>query len=133
MKSTACGRRPYASEGVGRQLGAWSALPGWLLALWLAFPSAGKAGGEEALVPVLFSYADPRAKRVCVAGTFNAWSASSHCLQRDQGQWSMRILLPPGRHAYLYVVDADQWIPDPASAHREDSGWGNPNSILIVE
>jgi len=88
--------------------------------------------GEEQL-PVLFTYLDGNAKKVCIAGTFNQWSPQSDCMVQDVDKWSLKLLLYPGRYLYLFVIDDHIWRPDPGPVLVEESGFGTKNSVLIVE
>jgi 1,4-alpha-glucan branching enzyme len=92
-----------------------------------------QTGGEEGGIPVRFSYIDPAAASVCVAGSFNGWSGQSDCMRRDGGTWTVALMLSPGRYEYGFVVDGSSWQPDPEAILSEDSGFGRLNSILIVE
>ena len=48
----------------------------------------------------------PQAKCVYVAGDFNGWNPRSHPLRRGRdGQWARVLDLPPGSHAYKFIVD----------------------------
>jgi 1,4-alpha-glucan branching enzyme len=84
-------------------------------------------------IPVVFTYKDDQAQKVCIAGSFNQWSPRAHCMKKDKGTWIVKLSLPPGRYPYLFWID-DQ-IPklDPGAALAEESGFGTKNSILVVE
>jgi hypothetical protein len=84
-------------------------------------------------VAVIFSLVAPHAGQVCVAGSFNQWSAQNHCLSRGGESWTVRIALPPGRYSYVFVVDGGDWQTDPGAVLGEDNGFGSRNSVLIVE
>ena len=95
-------------------------------ALWQTEKSDGK-------VSVLFTYVAPEAKRVCISGSFNRWSKTSHCLTKNGETWSVEIRLSPGKHSYLFVIDDHRWEVDPGAPLREESSFGMENSVLIVE
>jgi len=42
------------------------------------------------------------------------------------------IPLKPGRYEYMFVVDGQQWIPDPFAAEQTDDGFGSRNAVLEV-
>ena len=84
-------------------------------------------------IPVLFKYVDPQAGKVCISGSFNQWSAQSHCLEKDGQTWSIEIPLAPGRYTYLFVVDDTYPKSDPGALLTEESGFGTNNSVLTVE
>ncbi len=110
----------------------------WILALAVVLlAQCGHAPPEDAVegagVPVLFSYVDSEARRVCIAGSFNQWSTKSHCMTRKKNRWTVRVYLPPSRCAYQFVIDDKAWIPDPEAPLQEENGFGSRNSIVIVE
>jgi hypothetical protein len=82
---------------------------------------------------ILFSYFDPAAREVMVAGDFNDWHPSErHKLVRDQsGIWKLRVPLDAGKYRYKFVVDG-QWQEDPANPRQETDKFGRNNSVLDV-
>jgi hypothetical protein len=94
---------------------------------------AWRSGQGGNLVPVRFTYLNPQAKEVSVAGSFNAWSPSAHRMVRQGNSWTAEIQLEPGRHTYVFVVDDRTWHTDPKGQFWEDSGFGIRSSVLIVE
>lgn len=87
--------------------------------------SAGKA-----LVVFIFK---GDARSVCVAGDFNEWNTDSDCLHKAENHWETRMLLPPGRYRYAFLVDEKRWLPDDTARLQEKDGFGSVNSVLIVE
>ena len=94
--------------------------------LWQAEKSDGK-------VSVFFTYFAPEAKKVCISGSFNHWSKTSHCLTKNGKTWSIEIPLTPGKYSYLFIIDENRWEVDPEAPLREESDFGIENSVLIVE
>jgi hypothetical protein len=94
--------------------------------------TAGVAGGATILVR--FELAAPDARRVALAGSFNDWSDSTIVFSRAPGRdvWTVTVALPPGRHQYLFVVDGERWIPDPAAHAQIEDEFGQRNSLLVV-
>jgi 1,4-alpha-glucan branching enzyme len=89
-------------------------------------PRSQGAGG------VSFSYSDPIAKSVSVAGEFNQWSTTANPMQKDQqGIWIAMIPLKPGKYLYKLVVDGT-WKADPLSPDGDDDGFGGKNSVKTV-
>ena len=41
--------------------------------------------------------------------------------------------LEKGRHAYAFLVDGKRLVSDPAALLGEEDGFGNRNSILVIE
>lgn len=80
-----------------------------LLSSMPAFAGFAKvAGGIE------FTYDDPYAGSVHLAGDFNNWSMNAEPLtQDDEGVWRVVVDLPPGVYEYKFVVNGSDWIADP--------------------
>jgi len=74
------------------------------------------------------------ANSVALAGSFNQWSPSSHALAREEsrGLWTIVVALPPGEHAFMYVVDGTQWITPPLAEDYVDDGFGAKNGVVVV-
>ncbi len=89
------------------------------------------AAGDS--VYVRFVLYAPTARRVAVAGTFNQWDQNASPLVRvgRGGVWAVTLALPQGHHQYAFVVDGEQWVPDPA-APGVDDGFGRRNSMVAV-
>jgi 1,4-alpha-glucan branching enzyme len=83
---------------------------------------------------VQFVLAHPAARSVAVAGSFNQWSASSHPLARSSGRgsWTATVLLPPGEHTFMYIVDGTRWVTPPAAEDYVDDGFGARNGVVVV-
>ena len=97
-----------------------------------AEPAAGPKITPEGVV---FSLYSTKVKKVNIAGTFNNWSMTADPLyDRDgTGMWTIVLPLPPGRYEYKFVIDGDEWIPDPANPTTTDDGFGGYNSVVTVE
>lgn len=77
---------------------------------------AGPAFGGVAKVKagIEFTYTDPYAASVSLAGLFNNWSMNATPLTMDEdGVWRVVIALPPGKHEYKFVVNGTEWVADP--------------------
>ncbi len=70
------------------------------------------------------------ARRVTLVGKFNGWNPDRTPLAHEDDGWTTSIDLPPGRHAYLFVVDG-RWMVDPANPIHEEDGDGNVLSVLV--
>ncbi|HPF70938.1 MAG TPA: hypothetical protein PLQ13_09725 [Candidatus Krumholzibacteria bacterium] len=82
---------------------------------------------------VLFTYRDPAAGQVFIAGSFNGWNASDRPLARNaKGVWATVVKLDAGRHTYKYVVDGN-WLADPENGDVESDGYGGNNSAVTVD
>ncbi len=80
-----------------------------------------------------FKPASGSVANVFVAGSFNGWNASANRLAGpdEQGVFTAKVSITPGRHTYKLVVDGN-WIADPANPDGEDDGYQGKNSILNV-
>lgn len=88
--------------------------------------------GEQP-VYVQFRLEAPDAASVAVAGDFNGWEPEVELVDPDgDGIWSGRLLLPPGVHKYMFVVNGTEWMPDPLSEQYVEDGFGNRNSVLAI-
>lgn len=85
-------------------------------------------------VYVRFELVSPEAESVALAGSFNGWEAEGIPLVRREqgGLWTATVPLPVGEHKYLFVVDGEEWIPDPRAHAQVDDGFGGSNSVIVV-
>jgi 1,4-alpha-glucan branching enzyme len=94
-------------------------------------PTAVAAPGQGG-VATTFTYADPTAKAVSVAGEFNRWSVNANPMQKDDsGIWTTSVQLKSGRYQYKFVVDGN-WKEDPTNPESADDGLGGKNSVKVV-
>ncbi len=136
-------RFPNASSGV--RMPAWPVQFGGispcirkaLLVLFLALlgvcsPPCGLNAGA-APPPTRFSFVDPGAKSVFLAGEFNGWNTTATPLRAESaGRWAVELPLAPGRYQYKFVVDG-RWATDPATGREQaDDGFGGKNSVIVV-
>jgi hypothetical protein len=94
----------------------------------------GSEQSDQPDVDVEFRFpATSEATTVAVAGAFNGWSAEADPLERgSDGAWSTTLRLPPGRHAYRFVVDGERWENDAEADAYESNELGDENSVRIV-
>jgi hypothetical protein len=97
-------------------------------------PAVAVAAAPAGTVLVRFEVDAPDAQRVALAGSFNEWSDSSIVFTRGSpsGVWAVTVALPPGRYQYLFVVDGERWMPDPAAHAQVEDEFGQENSLLVV-
>ena len=88
---------------------------------------------NQGLVAVTFCFQQPGSKEVYLCGDFNHWSTLSlRMIQRDgDGRWEKRLILPPGRYEYKFLVDG-AWVNDPKAAEAVPNRHGSLNSVLEV-
>jgi len=89
---------------------------------------------ETPVVLVRFELPAPGAQRVSLAGSFNGWNPLEHrmAVSPATGLWTITLPLPSGEHQYLFVVDGEQWVPDPLAHAQVDDGFGTTNSVIVV-
>jgi 1,4-alpha-glucan branching enzyme len=104
-----------------------------LFAMFVASCASLPQGPEIMDNSVRFSLYAPQARSVSIAGTFNQWDP-----HRDQlkihgrpGLWSIQMPLASGRYEYLFVIDAEQWVPD-QGAPGIDDGMGGITSVIVM-
>jgi hypothetical protein len=71
--------------------------------------------------------------KVAVVGDFNGWdtTATPMAQAKDQGAWSAKVTLLPGRHIYAYIVNGTRWIVDPLAPQIADNDFGPANAVVI--
>ncbi len=86
------------------------------------------------LIPVIFSLNLSGAQSVSVVGSFNGWKPEGYemKLDRDSKRWMLTVLLPDGRHEYMFLVDGHKLILDPEALIHQEDGFGNRNSVLVL-
>jgi 1,4-alpha-glucan branching enzyme len=97
---------------------------------------AGRAGAPKPASPkanrISLELTKPEAKNVFVAGSFNEWKPEETPLMCvGDGRWAGDLVVKPGRHEYLFVVDG-QWLPDPNAKESVQNPFGGRNSVLVV-
>jgi len=84
---------------------------------------------------VTFTLNMPDASNVEVIGSFNQWTPNGFRMHWDErrGLWVLSVPLEKGRYEYAFLVDGKTILPDPKAFMQQDDGFGNKNSILIIE
>lgn len=82
---------------------------------------------------VVFTFKDPDARVVQLAGDFNNWVPDKSVSTRKMpsGTWEKVVRLGPGVYQYRYFVDGE-WHPDPSNPRRVEGPAGGVNSVLII-
>jgi hypothetical protein len=102
-------------------------------ALFLAL-SHGRVSPAAAAVTassagIRFAYTDPAASGVAWVGDYNGWNTTANPMSKDaSGAWTITLPLPPGEHAYKFVVDGN-YIADPDNPETKGE-YGN--SVITV-
>jgi len=103
------------------------------LAIFIAGCPAIPRPVSRDLPAVSFAITAPDARTVTVAGSFNRWDPNSHPLSGPDrsGRWTVAVNIPSGRYEYLFVINGNIWVLDPAALSVEN-GLGERNSIVTV-
>jgi len=80
---------------------------------------------------VQFHLQAANASTVRLAGSFTNWQPQYELHQSAPGVWTVTLPLPLGVHDYAFVVDGQQWVPDPY-AQSVDDGFGGTNSRIAL-
>lgn len=82
--------------------------------LVLLLGSVGLAAVNKVPGGVEFTYLDPTAYSVSLAGTFNNWDTRANPMTRDEeGVWRIVLPLGAGRYEYKFVINGSTWMADP--------------------
>jgi hypothetical protein len=80
-----------------------------LLVAGVALAGVSKVSGG-----IEFTYEDPSAGSVSLAGDFNNWNMNAEPLTKgSDGVWRVVVDLEPGTYEYKFVVNGSEWIADP--------------------
>ena len=92
-------------------------------------------GKKRSGITVVFTLDMADASNVGVIGSFNRWKPDDFKMHWDEGRrlWVLSLQLEVGRHEYAFIIDGKEVVPDPKALLQEDDGFGNRNSILIIE
>ena len=88
--------------------------------------SASPAGTVVVRLPA----GDAPAGAVSIAGDFNNWQPAP--MQREGGDWIVRLPLTPGVYHYTFRSANGDWFVPPSTAGRRDDGMGGYVAVLVV-
>lgn len=80
---------------------------------------------------VQFRLQATKASNVRLAGSFTKWQPQYELHEAAPGLWTITLPLSLGVHDYVFVVDGQQWVPDPYAQHVDD-GFGGTNSRIAL-
>jgi len=91
-----------------------------------------RLGSQSSEVMVHFTVEAPSASQVSLAGDFNGWRPNELNLKSlNNGVWEITVALRRGAiYTYDFLIDGEQWVPDPHSESRLDDGFGGVSSVL---
>ena len=99
-----------------------------------ALPESSTVAGvpvPAAQLFVQFRLQAPEAMTVRLAGTFTDWQPRYELHESAPGIFTITLPLSPGVHDYVFVVNDEQWVPDP-HAPQVDDGFGGRNSRIAL-
>jgi chromosome partitioning protein len=93
----------------------------------------GLLGARPTRPGVLFVQPLTVGKKICIAGDFNGWSATSAAMKKNEalGVYELCLKLEPGRYRYRLVIDGI-WTADQFNEAAEMNPFGELNSIVVV-
>jgi hypothetical protein len=71
------------------------------------------------------------AREVALAASFSDWQPTHALHETAPGVWTTVLSVSPGVHDYVFVVDGQEFVPDPIAPQVSD-GFGGMNSRLTV-
>lgn len=77
----------------------------------------------------------PGAVEVSVVGDWNSWDPEANKLSDIDGDgiWEIKMQLKCGsEYRYQFLINRDEWIPDPNASIQIEDGFGGTNSILEI-
>jgi 1,4-alpha-glucan branching enzyme len=80
---------------------------------------------------VQFRLTAPSGSEVFVAGTFNRWEPKATPLKESAGNYSVMVMLLPGRYEYKFIVNGD-WMTDPKGRETVPNDRGSRNSVIVI-
>jgi hypothetical protein len=108
-----------------------------VIGIWAGSGRSPEVAGVAAVAPaaqtvlVHFRLEAPGATSVQLAGTFSEWNPAYSLHESLPGIWTLVVPLDAGVHDYLFVVNGDEWVPDP-HAPQVDDNFGGINSRLAL-
>ncbi|HUG39414.1 MAG TPA: glycogen-binding domain-containing protein [Longimicrobiales bacterium] len=119
-------------------LAAACLVAGFGLGLWTASraggPAVDVAGPVAAGAPAVFVRFDLKvedARTVHLAGSFSEWEPAYEMTPAADGHWTVTVPLAPGVHDYVFVVDGERQVLDPAAPRIAD-GFGTFNNRIAL-
>lgn len=94
-------------------------------------PATTSLASTPAPVLIQFRLDAPDAQQVALAGDFTGWKPEYQLLRTQPGVWTIVVPLQQGMHEYAFIVNGEQWVPDPHAPVVQD-GFGGENSRVAV-
>jgi len=131
MRNAIHEQRPKGARS-GAALRAVPALVAFITFLAGAVAPLG-ASVEKVEGGIKFTYYDPDAAVVHLAGSFNGWNTTATPMTKDDaGYWTVVVSLGAGKHEYKFVVDG-AWITDQDNPNTKPDPYGGVNSLCEID
>lgn len=110
----------------------------WSVTLVVAMSACASTIMPEVPRPVAggvrFTYLAPAANTVYIVGSFNGWVKGATQMKQDgkTGVWIAEVLMRPGEHTFMYLVDGKVWVVPPLAEDFVTDGFGQTNGVVIV-
>jgi hypothetical protein len=75
----------------------------------------------------------PAVSQVEITGTFTGWERIPMQKIGNSGYWEISLNLTEGEHQFTYILEGQNFFPDPTIPTREMDDFGGVNSVLYVE
>ncbi|OHD54416.1 MAG: hypothetical protein A2Y33_04545 [Spirochaetes bacterium GWF1_51_8] len=86
----------------------------------------------DSIQAVTFSFFEPDAVEVFLAGEMNNWNPKALPMDcADGSNWTATVYLKDGIWQYKFVADGT-WIADPNNPNTIDDGYGGLNSLAVI-
>jgi hypothetical protein len=93
-------------------------------------PMAPVPRRQDGTVVVRMRVSDAPAGDVSIAGDFNGWQPAP--MQREGGEWVIRLPLAPGVYHYAFRSSTGAWFVPSSSPGRRDDGMGGHVAVMVV-
>lgn len=95
------------------------------------------SGGEEPepVVTVRLELRAPEAEQVAVVGDWNGWDPTTHPMTDadNDGNWEINVEVRRDQeYQYQFLINGEEWIPDPEAPMTVNDGFGGKNSVLNI-
>lgn len=85
---------------------------------------------------IVFTVLAAGARNVALIGTFNNWRNQGYEMRpvdQHEGLWTITVSLEQGRYEYAFLLNGERIMDDPQALLFKEDGFGNRNSVIIVE
>lgn len=130
--------RTQNKPGISRWILAAAAAAAFIVAVSVPLLRPGISDGVQETsdyTAVVLDVDFPNAQQVSVVGDWNNWDPEAQKLKKSTNGtlWVIEMELEKGReYRYQFIIDGEEWVPDPDAAIKIDDGFGGINSVLVI-